>query len=247
MGLSRLRGHTELFLDVSANAVFHDAKTNEQHSMELLGVANGSNIDIHYVYPNIYETTEARVRSKLRLLQSQRAAGYEYFIKGTLEVTDALDDVLDFYKDFQIVIPMRKDMVEYCLSSVTAWFSRIFHARQNNLDYYQSVLHNGVNVDLVEAEEWLTQLLQYTKACWNIRNKVETTVVWYEDMATWDGVVKSGTVITGDPHWASHISPEHFTTLPILVEKQYENILPQYDSLMLIIDRVLDKVWNESI
>lgn len=246
MGLRRIRGHTELFLEVSANAVFTDAKTNHQHSMQLMGVANGPDIDIHYVYPPLYQDTATGVRAKLQLLQQQRLLGYEYFIKGTLEVTDALNDVLEFYKGYQIVVSMRRDLTEYCLSSVTAWYSRIFHARQNNVDYYRQVLYNGVDVDLVEAEQWLTQLLRYTKACWEIPNKIEATVVWYEDMSDWSGVVKAGALITNDANWIDHVPEDHFAHLPIKVDKNYERILPQYDGLLLVIDRVIDKVWNGS-
>ena len=108
-GLLPLEGHTELFLEVSRNALHLDAKTDEKFECELYPIANGAELNIHYIYPHVLKTSSARNLHKIEMLRKLRSQGKNYNIKGTMNLVHTIDPMLDFFSDRTFVITRRRD------------------------------------------------------------------------------------------------------------------------------------------
>lgn len=240
-GQRRIKGHTELFLEFSRNAEYRDLKTGRKAFGELLPVVD-KNLDIviHFVYPPLFETTAERNLYKLEQLEMQRLKGIDHFIKCTLEVVDTLPAVLEFYKDYQFIITKRKDLVQYCLSNIIARETGLYHARADNVDRYNQAVSWERYVDLVETEQWLIELLTYTAKLWQVDEYVDSKVVLYEDLSSDFDIRAVARDITGAP------DPIDLSkgNLPIKQDLAYDQIISNYDALLLVIDRAINRVSN---
>lgn len=241
-GQRRIKGHTELFLEFSRNMVCHDKKSGIETFGELFPIVDKNlDINIHFIHPPVFQDTRDRNAYKLEVLQMQRAKDIEHFVKCTLEIVDSLPAVLEFYRDYKIVITKRRDLVQYCLSNLAARLTGLYHARADNVDVYTRIVHgNPIMVDLEQTEGWLGELLWYTGQLWKVDNHADATVVWYEEMDTDYGIRAVACEITGETK-SVDLSKGN---LPIKLDNKYDQIFANYDPLLLVIDRAINKVSN---
>ena len=79
-GLLPLKGHTELFLETSANMEFLDSKTNEKHEAELYPIAHENELRVHYIWPHVLKTREQRNKFMDETIGMLKKDREEYYI-----------------------------------------------------------------------------------------------------------------------------------------------------------------------
>lgn len=247
-GLINLKNHTELFLEFSRNAEFFDTKIGKKDVGEIYPIVHPSGeMHIHFIYPHVFKTTKDRNDYKLQVLKTQQQKGYEYFIKGTLEIVDSLEDVVDFFKDRHFVITKRRNIVDHALSFLVAWHTRIFHARTNNKERYISILEQGVHLPIDSLIDDLEVFLEYTFKMWNAEKLLKQrgydyTVLYYEDLEDFQSIDVALSHIFNDSGWSKCLPTDWSEHVPIKINKQYENIVLNYDEVVLTIDHIISKI-----
>ncbi len=239
LNLLPLGNHTELFLEFSQNAEFKDAKTNTTHISELYPVLQQDNLNVHYVYPHIFANGKERNLYKLDILQQQKQKGINYNIKGTLQIADTPDEIIDFYKDRHFVITKRRNLEDYLCSFLVALTTKLFHARPNNVDRYQDILDNQVTVksDMLDKTK---KLLDYTKKLWSLERYITDldytcTVTYYEDLDTQDNIHSTLTKILGTDTWQQYLPENYQQKIPIKIQKDYSKVISNYDEIISVL------------
>lgn len=237
-----LQNHSELFLEFSLNAQYTDLKTRKTFPAEMYPIINrDNNIVMHFIYPYLHNNTRDRNLSKLDLLKKQRDKGYEYFFKGTLEVLDSYEEIIDFYKDRNFIITKRRNLEEFCLSVVLAFTTKIFNPRRYNKEMYLSILENGIYVNIEEIKNDFLQCLKYTFDLWNsetyfLKNGLKYKTVYYEDINTFNDIDKILGDILQDKDWDKCLPKNIEELLPIKIEKDYKRIIKNYDEVINFIN-----------
>lgn len=234
-GLKELGNHTELFLEFSQNAQFYDAKVGEYHTCELYPVARGRELSIHFTYPHIFSNLAERNSYKFQMLRQLKAEGVDVNIKGTLQLVASLDEMMDFYSDRKFVITKRKNMMDYVLSYVTAHYTKLFHARHNNIERYRETIAEGITVNVADVPK-LSRMLDMTKKCWDveeelIKRNIPYVITQYEDLDTQENIHKTVTDILGTEEWKQALPNNFEEHLPIKVEKDYSKLILNYDEI----------------
>jgi hypothetical protein len=248
LGLKSMINHPEFFLESSRNAEFIDTKTGESHTGELYPIIDkNDNIKIHFIYPHVFDNHVDRLYYKLDLLKTQKAKGINYNLKATLDVVDIEDDFIDFFKDRHFIITKRRDLIDYCLSFLVAWSTRIFHARANNFDRYTKILADGVWIPIHGMQVVLQDFLEATKKIWMVETKlarlnIPHTVVYYEDLNSWDNIQSCITGLFNTRDWINCLPSCWNDISPIQVDKNYSSIITNYDETMMFIDRALSTI-----
>lgn len=231
LGLKEVEGHSELFLEWGRNMELCDRKVDEYHTTELYPTIGESGIEMHFVYPWILKDTLTRNRYKLDLLKKEKEAGREYSVKGTLNIREGYEEILDFYKDRKIIITEREDVEAMYMSFFFAWESKIFHARQNNLDLYKRKMQDGVVVskeiilDYIPFVKQMDTIKQYLKD-----NSFNYSILTYEELDDTDVI----SYAIGTEEWKKYAD---FNSLPIEIEKDYKKLIHNYDEVkQLLID-----------
>lgn len=230
-GLKETVGHSEFFLEWGRNMELCDRKVNKYHTTELYPVAHENGIEMHFVYPWILKDTLSRNKYKLNLLKQEKLRGNEYCIKGTLNIANHCEEILDFYKDRKIIITEREDVESMYMSFFFAWESKIFHARQNNIDLYKRKMQEGVIV----PKEIVFDYIPFVKQMDTIKNYIKDnnfnySILTYEQLENID--VISSAIETDE--WKEYAD---FDSLPIDVDKDYKKLIHNYDEVkQMLID-----------
>lgn len=236
-----INGHTELFLHTSRNMHLVDGKTRQSHETELYPIVSNSGIDIHYVYPWIYKDEHTSVTEKLKLLDSERQQFREYFIKGTINLHSAVDQTLDFYKDYRLVFTLRRNVVDMVISVLVAYYTKIFHARNDNIDLYKLLLDEGITVDTAVIQEFdsfiskistIHQMVDRADA-----QNLDYVVSYYEDLNTQESIDNCITSILETDQWKQHAA----RNLPIKVDKDYSKVVTNYDEVATNLERLVKR------
>ena len=228
-GLKEVEGHSEFFLEWGRNMELCDRKVNQYHTTELYPVSHEDKLEMHFVYPWILKTSEARNAYKINLLKKEKANGREYYIKGTLNIGPGHEEILDFYKDRKIIITERDDVEAMYMSFFFAWESKIFHARKNNLDLYKSKLSEGVIVpkqiilDYIPFVKQMDQIKTHLK-----ENDFDYSVLTYEQLDDIDVISE----VVGSDEWKKYADHD---SLPIKVDKDYKKLIKNYDEVKQIL------------
>ena len=234
-GLLPLKGHTELFLETSANMEFLDSKTNEKHEAELYPIAHENELRVHYIWPHVLKTREQRNLHKLEVLEQLRKQGKNYNIKGTMNIVATPVEVIDFFSDRHFVITKRRNMEQNAISLLYAFASKLFHAKSNNLERYKDILNEGVHI----SQDILNILPSYFQQ-WEKLNNIESlldergleyTVVYYEEMNTQQEIYAIIDRLFATTEWRDNLPDDLDRHTPILLEKNYRHAIHNYDQV----------------
>ena len=234
-----LHNHKELFLEFSRNTEFYDLKTDERNIAELYPVVKNNLLDVHYIYPHVFDTRKERNLYKLKLLQQQKDNGYEYNTKGTVQIIDTSTEVIEFYNDRHFILTKRRNIEDYVCSFLVAYITKFFHARHHNIDRYTARIDEKVHVDTNIISN-IYKLLDQTRELWKLEEYLKQqgytyTVTYYEDLDTQDKINNCLTDILGTSDWINHL-PENFENhLPIKIDKVYSDIIKNYDEVIPVI------------
>ena len=234
-----LHNHTELFLEFSRNTEFYDLKTDERNIAELYPVVKNNVLDVHYIFPHVFDTRKERNLYKLKLLQEQKDKGYEYNIKGTVQIIDTVPEIIEFYNDRHFVLTKRRNIEDYVCSFLVAYITKFFHARHYNIDRYNTRINEKVYVDNNILSN-IHKLLDQTRELWKLEEYIKQkgysyTVTYYEDLDTQDKIDSCLTDILGTSVWKDHLPVDFKDRLPIKIDKVYSNIISNYDEIIPVI------------
>jgi hypothetical protein len=235
-GLLPLHNHTELFLEVSKNSEFFDAKIGTTHEAELYPIAKEDGMHIHYSYPHVFNSGKDRNLHKLSVLKELKKQGKNYNIKGTINIVHTPEEIVNFFNDRHFVITKRHDMVQNIISFLYAYTSKLFHAKHNNLDRYQQIWDQGVTVD----EKLLNRIPDYiskVKVLNNIetilkQNNISYDIIYYEDMDTPENINNIIDNLYKTTEWRKHIPEYAKDKWPILLEKDYSQAINNYEIVL---------------
>tara|TARA_B110000238_G_C16083608_1_gene420595 strand:+ start:604 stop:1407 length:804 start_codon:yes stop_codon:yes gene_type:complete len=230
-----LVGHSEPFLHTLQNKTIIDANTNKTHLMEMYPVMTDQSMDIHYVYPWIFKDNKTSVLEKLKLLKKARNEGNEYYIKGTYNISDAIDEVMDFFSDYDITLTLRHDVIELVCSVLFATHTKLFHLRNSNRDIYESKISNIIVNDEVIQE--IRGFVDKIGTIYNLRNDYsDLNVVYYEDTDTPEKIDDCISNIAGCDSW----KPLRPTNLPVKLDHDYSSLITNYDQIAEILTPMID-------
>jgi hypothetical protein len=227
--LKEIKGHSEFFLEWGRNMELCDRKTEEYHTTELYPVAHKDGIRMHFVYPWILNDTKSRNIYKINLLKEEKNKGNEYYIKGTLNIAEECAEILEFFKDRKIILTERKNKELMYMSFFFSWESKIFHARNNNIDLYKKKLKEGVVVPRQIVLDYIPFVSKYdTIKKYLITNNFDYSIVTYEDLSDVDVISN----ILETDEWKNYAN---FKTLPIEIEKDFKKIIHNYEEVKQIL------------
>lgn len=224
-GLLEVDRHPELFLEWGRNMELHDRKTDDHYTSELYPIIKDDTIRMHFVWPPILGDTSARNHYKLQLLKQEKLHGREYIIKGTLNFADNCEEIFNFFNDRKIILTTRNDKEAMMMSFFFAWETKLFQARANNIEYYQSVLQKGVVVSKDIVYDYIPFVQQFDKIKTHLeKNNIKFTILTYEDMA--DHTTISETL--GTDEWRRFCPSDG---LSFHIEKDYTTLIHNYDEI----------------
>lgn len=228
-GLKEIEGQSEFFLEWGRNMELCDRKVDKYHTTELYPIAHKDGIKMHYVYPWVLNDTKSRNLYKLDLLKAEKEKGHEYYVKGTLNIAESCEEILDFYKDRKIIITERDDIESMYMSFFFAWESKMFHARRQNIDLYKRKLDEGVTIphqiilDYIPFVKQMDKIKTYLKD-----NDFDYSVITYEQLENTDIISE----VLGTEEWEIYAD---FDSLPIKIDKDYKKLIKNYDEVKQIL------------
>lgn len=243
--LKKLGNHTELFLEFSRNAEFHNAKVGEMHSAEIYPIARQGELNVHYIYPPVFKSCKERNLHKLETLRYLKNQGHQFNIKGTVQVAESHQEIIDFYSDRHFVITKRRNIENYVLSYYTAYLTKIFHARENNHQRYMDILDNRVYVPPEQFDKAI-RLLNITKQVWDLEYYLQEkglsySVTYYEDLDTQDKIDNTLTEILGTADWKNYLPDDYHKQIPIKVDKVYTELISNYEDFKPVLQRQIEE------
>lgn len=224
-----IEGHPEFFLELGRNMELVNRKKEKCHTTELYPLANEKGINTHYVWPHILKTTEARNKHKIDLLRKERELGREYLIKGTLNMAESCEVIFDFFKDRKIILTTRDDKEKMMMSFFFSWESKLFHARNENINLYKDKMREGVTVPIKLIYDYIPFVKQFNKIeNYLITSGINHEVVTYEELEKEDKISE----LVGTDEWKKY---NNENSVPIHIEKDYKKLIHNYDEVLEIL------------
>ena len=228
MKLLELKTHPEFFLQFSRSDIILDKRTNKTYNTELYPVVNNNNLEVHYIYPHIFDNPIDRNLYKLKILKNLKTENKNYYIKGTVQITHTPEQIIDFFSDRHFIITKRKNFTNLMLSFLYSWHSGIFHARGDNLDYYKNKLKEGIVVDTNDIHKHIRNIKKMDKVIEYIKFKnYQHSIVYYEDIENEKDMYNEINKILGTDEWQSM---KGYT--PIKLEKNYKESILNYNEVI---------------
>lgn len=235
-------GHSEPFLHTLQNKTITDHRTRETHLMEMYPIMTDQSMNIHYIYPWVFNDNRTSILEKLKMLEQARRNGNEYYIKGTYNMADAMDEVLKFFEDYNIIITLRKDIIELVCSTLFATHIKMFHKIPGHEELYIDASENRITI----SDEIISQIKPFMNklgTIYNLRNTlVDATVVYYEDLDTQNSIDDCITMLAGISDRKEY-TPELLSTdneLPIKLDNDYKSLITNYDQVAERIISLMD-------
>lgn len=196
---------------------------------------NNGKITIHHVYPPIYPDIKTANHNKLLQLKKARIDGYEFNLKGTIECTENAHEILDFYKNYKIIITKRRNLEDLVASTYFAVTVKAFHARPCNFDKYQLLLKTPVTLtkqQLTAAKD----LLDYISNLWAmedlaISNNIATHITYYEDLDSEEKIFNELDKIFETDDWRNYIPADYKLKIPQNIDKDYSKLVTNYSDI----------------
>lgn len=235
-------GHSEPFLHTLQNKTIIDHATDESHLMEMYPIMTSQSMNIHYIHPWVFKDNKTSVLEKLKMLDHARQNGNEYYIKGTYNVADAMDETLKFFDDYDIIITLRKDITELVCSTLFATQIKMFHKIQGREELYSNASANSITIS-DEIIGHIKPFMDKLGTIYNLRNTlVDANVIYYEDLDTQDKIDDCITVLSGTTKWKEHITELSSTDnkLPIKLDNDYSSLITNYDQVATRIASLVD-------
>lgn len=231
-------GHSEPFLHTLQNKTMVDHNTNGSHQMEMYPIMTDQSMNIHYVYPWVFKDNKTSVLEKLKMLETARHNGNEYYIKGTYNIADAIDETLQFFGDYDIILTLRKDVTELVCSTLFATQIKMFHKVAGRELLYSKASADSITI----SEDTIDQIKPFMDkigTIYNLRNTIkDATVVYYEDLDTQDKIDDCLSNIAGSTEWKDHTAQPQ--SIPIKLHNDYSSLITNYDQVIERITSFVD-------
>lgn len=228
-------GHSEPFLHTLQNKTITDHRTRETHLMEMYPIMTDQSMNIHYIYPWVFNDNRTSILEKLKMLEQARRNGNEYYIKGTYNMSEAMDEVLKFFEDYDIIITLRKDIIELVCSTLFATHIKMFHKMPGHEELYSDASANRITVG-DEIVDQIKNFMDKLGTIYNLRNTlVDAKVVYYEDLDSQDKIDSCIANLSGTSEIKNYV-----TELPIKLDNDYSSLITNYDQVAERITSLID-------
>lgn len=233
LNLHNINLHPEYFLDFSITDLYLDTKTDVKEKLELYPKIKNETLELHFIWPPVFQNSKERIDYKLNLLQEEKKNGREYYLKGSINIFSNYKNVLDFFSDRKIILTKRRDIVEMVISFVFAKHIKLFHAKADTIDRYQEILKTKqvIPVESLEnIDSYISELLFVN----NVENYLSESsfnykTLYYEELDTSDKIDNAISEILETDIWKKY-SAKTIST-PIEVKKQYTELIENYKEL----------------
>lgn len=230
-------GHSEPFLHTLQNKTITDHRTSQTHLMEMYPIMTDQSMDIHYIYPWVFNDNRTSILEKLKMLEQARRDGNEYYIKGTYNMAEAMDEVLKFFEDYEIIITLRKDIIELVCSTLFATHIKMFHKISGHASLYNKASANNITIS-DEIIDQLGSFMDKLGTIYNLRNTlVDPKVIYYEDLDSKDKIDSCIADLAGTD---SVTKFETNNDLPIKLDNDYSSLITNYDQVAERITSLID-------
>jgi hypothetical protein len=235
-GLLKIQNHSELFLQFNAGFFVINNKTHQQNITEMFPLLKHDGIHMHFVYPHVFNSLKERNLYKFDLLRKAKKSGMEFHIKCTLQITETLDEFVDFFKDRKIVITKRRNLANQLCSFLFAHHNKMFHARNNSehLQTYKALIKNGCTINFEEYANEIEYVIDRTRRLYAIEKifeckNIDYDVVYYEDTNTEEKLFSEIDRILANSNWRNYL--ESYNDFVVKKEIDYSKVILNYDEL----------------
>lgn len=232
-GLMLIQNHSELFLEYNQSLTITDHKSKSTHPGEMIPFL-GESISMHSVYPYVFQNLKERNMYKLNMLKEAKSQGKNFYFKGTFQVSETAEEIIDFFSDRHFVITKRRNTLDQLCSLLFAKHHRMFIVFDANAEhvknYKSNVLEGAVITDFERVARYVIEETQKLYALEEILQKknLEYSVAYYEDMNTWDNIIQTAGKILGDSEWRHTIPNLSPKNMPMNTEVDYSKTIKNY-------------------
>lgn len=248
--MSEIINHPEFFLEFSHTDMYFNTKTQKYNDLELYPITKNNRIDMHFIYPHVFDNSIDRIKYKMSILKKEKEHGRDYYFKGTMNIFDNYKEIIDFFSDRKLILNKRHDIVEMTISYLYARNVKLFHAKGNNYDYYTSVLQNGTIIKESELED-MKEYIEYLLFIDDVENYIKTKkynycVTYYEDMESDELINLKIDDIYETTEWRNFVITTVHST-PIKVEKSYSDVIKNYKDVRSYLENTIKEIKNEKL
>lgn len=235
-GLTLIQNHSELFLEYNQSLTITNHKSKSTHPGEMIPFL-GKSISMHSVYPYIFQNLKERNMYKLNMLKKAKSQGKNFYFKGTFQITETAEEIIDFFSDRHFVITKRRNTLDQLCSLLFAKYHRMFIAFNSNTEhvknYKSNILEGAVITDFEHIARFVIEETQKLYALEEILQKknLEYSIVYYEDMNTWDNIIQTAGKILGDSEWYHMIPNLSHKNMPMNMKVDYSKAIVNYDEV----------------
>ena len=237
-----VHGHSEPFLHTLQNKTIIDHTTGESHLMEMYPIMTDRSMDIHYIYPWVFKDNRTSILQKLKMLEQAKQNGNEYYIKGTYNLAEAMDETLKFFEDYNIIITLRHDVTKLVCSTLFATQIKMFHKIQGREELYSNASANSITIS-DEIIGLIKPFMDKLGGIYNLRNTLpNASIVYYEDLDTQDKIDNCISNLAGTSEWKKDIRELTSTDnkLPIKLDNDYSSLITNYDQVAERVASLID-------
>ena len=234
--LLEIKNHSELFLQFNSSVVATNHRVNQTFPTEMIPLVYNDCIHMHFIYPYMFENLRQRNLHKLDVLRQEKENGRNYHIKGTLQVSETPEEIIEFFSDRHFVITKRRNTLDQLLSLLYAKETRQFTVRQidNSMRTHAENLSNGVVIS--DCEEVARYVIEKSQVIYNlesfIRDKGLTcSVVYYEDLNTTEKIFTALSTILDDAAWHHSLPDNYENNLVIDMKMDYSKAIVNYEEV----------------
>ena len=234
--LLEIKNHSELFLQFNSSVVATNHRVNQTFPTEMIPLVYNDCIHMHFIYPYMFENLRQRNLHKLDVLRQEKENGRNYHIKGTLQVSETPEEIIEFFSDRHFVITKRRNTLDQLLSLLYAKETRQFTVRQidNSMCTHAENLSNGVVIS--DYEEVARYVIEKSQAIYNLESVIldkglTCSVVYYEDLNTTEKIFTALSTILDDADWHHSLPDDYENNLVIDMKMDYSKAIVNYEEV----------------
>lgn len=247
LGMRDLGRYSEIFNRFTYDVVAWNKEKETQAAMELFTINNkdpNMPMTVHLVNPPIFEGYRESVIHKIRVLMKEQEKGFEHYLKiMAFDFWQAPDELIELYKKRKFVLTRSRNIKNSAMSLIYSRYTNLWHARQSNWYKWEDAARDPVHINPGLVEVIWPQIKVYQNMD-NWEHKLserglEYMVVYKEDLEDFDKVCGEIDKIYETNHWRETLSPELLSNLPFKREKNYKELISNYDQIYNLVSERL--------
>ena len=234
--LLEIGNHSELFLQFNSSVMATNYRINQSFPTEMIPIVHKNLIHMHFIYPYMFENLRERNLYKLDVLRQEKEYGRNYHVKGTLQVSETPEEIIEFFSDRHFVITKRRNTLDQLFSLLYAKQTKQFSVRKtdNSTATHAKNLFDGVFI--TDYEEVARYVIEKSQSIYSLEKTIKDkgipcSVVYYEDLDTTEKIFDAIGVILNDVNWHHFLPNDYENHLVIDMKMDYSKCITNYEEV----------------